>query len=117
MRFRIHKLKPAAREVFRWSAHTGGQAAVKEKDYEAAGEIEAASEYAAWKLLNERGEPLYPGDLLECIPANGDSGPLKIAKYIGFEPAVWWIPVPKAHTSDEILADSAPQGPEIVRSV
>lgn len=90
--FRIHRLKDGPRESFRWAAHTGGLALVKAKDYEPGGEIEAATPYAAWKVLASQVQPLRPGDLLESIPSDGAPGELRITKYIGFEPAQWYIP-------------------------
>lgn len=93
--YRIHRIKDAPREHFRWAAHTGGTAIVKPKDYETKDEIEAASPYAGWKLLSEKGEPLRPGDLLEEISVDNASGALYIAKYVGFEAATWFVAEPK----------------------
>jgi hypothetical protein len=90
MIFRIHRMKDAPRENFRWAAHTGGVAVVKPKDYDAGGEVEGATPYAAWQLLKESDQPLRAGDVLEDA-----SGTLQIAKYIGFEKAQWWVPEPK----------------------
>lgn len=109
-------MKPAAQEAFRWSAHTGGQSLVKERDYEPAGEIDASSEYAAWKLLNGRGEPLHPGDLLEYFSENSLQSSLKIAKYIGFEPAIWWIPLPKPQMREDLPEKSDPETAKIVQT-
>jgi hypothetical protein len=97
MRYRIHRIKETPGESFRWAAHTGGEAIVKPKDYEAGEELEAPSVYAAWKSMNQRGQALRPGDLLESLDAPSQS--LQIAKYIGFEPARWWIPDPKPTNS------------------
>jgi hypothetical protein len=100
-RYRIHRIKDTPRESFRWAAHMGGLAVVKPKDYEVAGEVEAPTSYAAWGRLLSDGRPLRPGDLLEVIPEgqpeqdHASSGELKIAKYIGFEPAKWYVPEPK----------------------
>ena len=90
MIFRIHRMKDAPRENFRWAAHTGGVAVVKPKDYDADGEVDGATPYAAWQLLKQSGQPLRAGDVLE-----DPSGALQIAKYIGFEKAQWWVPEPK----------------------
>src|SRR5690242_14831128 len=79
MLFRIHRMKDAARENFRWSAHTSGAAVAKQKDYEPAGEVDAVSVYAAWSQLRTTERPLETGDILE-----DESGKLNIAKYIGF---------------------------------
>jgi hypothetical protein len=95
-RYRIHRIREAPRENFRWAAHTGGLAIVKPKDYDVTEEIEAATPYAVWKILTAGGRPLYPGDLLETVLASGTPGELQITKYIGFEPAKWYVPEPKA---------------------
>jgi len=98
-RYRIHRMKPNARESFRWAAHTGGTATVKEKDYEPGAEIEAAGCYAAWKVLEGGSDSLAPGDLLE-----DPSGKLLILKYIGFEPAAWFVPETNEALSDQLSA-------------
>jgi hypothetical protein len=92
----VHRIKEAPGEHFRWAAHTGGLAVIKIKDYERAGEVEAATPYAAWKMLASEGQPLRPGDVLEAINADGGAGDLQIVKYIGFEPAKWYVPEPKS---------------------
>lgn len=84
-------MKDSPRQQFRWAPHVSGCAAVKPKDYEQRGEIEASHEYEAWKLLRESGDALTVGDLLES-----DGGRLSICKYVGFEPAQWILPEPKA---------------------
>lgn len=103
-RYRIYRMKPAAREAFRWAAHTGGTATVKEKDYEPGAEIDAPGAYAAWKTLAAREDRLEPGDLL-ADPA----GKLVILKYIGFEPAAWFVPEPKP-VPPAVLAECAGMG-------
>jgi hypothetical protein len=105
VRYRIHKLKNAQRENFRWTAHTSGLAIVKPKDYDATGEVEAATPYAAWKTLHGEGRPLCPGDLLETVKEDGSPGELLIAKYIGFEPAAWYVPEPKPDTVTVLTAE------------
>jgi hypothetical protein len=94
--YRIHRIKDAPRESFRWAAHTGGLAVVKPKDYEPDGIVEAATAYAAWRLLGSEARPLRPGDLLEIVMPDDSPGTLQIAKYIGFEPARWYVPEPKS---------------------
>ncbi|HEX7359229.1 MAG TPA: hypothetical protein VF283_01945 [Bryobacteraceae bacterium] len=98
-RYRIHRMKEAPRENFRWAAHTGGLAIVKNKDYDFDGEVEAAVTYAAWKALLAEGRALRPGDLLEALGPQGEPGELAIAKYIGFEPAKWYVPEAKPDSS------------------
>jgi hypothetical protein len=87
--FRIYRMKDAPRQQFRWAPHLSGCAALKLKDYEQRGEIEALHEYAAWRELRERGDALQVGDLLE-----NPNGQLRICKYVGFEPAEWVVPAP-----------------------
>jgi len=95
-RFRIHRIRETVREQFRWAAHTGGTAAVKQKDYDVDSELEAITPYALWSSMKAEGKNLYPGDVLETIHEDGTQGDLQIFKYIGFEPAKWWTPEPKA---------------------
>lgn len=94
--FRIHRMKDAPRQQFRWAPHVSGIANVKPKDYEPADTIEAENEYAAWALLRNAEAPLSVGDILET-----PSGELRICKYVGFEAARWFIPdkPPEAPTS------------------
>lgn len=92
MRYQVHRIKDLARESFRWSAHTGGTAILKLKDYEPAEQWESATPYAVWKLAAELGKPLHPGDVLEPLDDSRSPRPLLIAKYIGFEPAEWFVP-------------------------
>jgi hypothetical protein len=94
--YRIHRIKDTPRESFRWAAHTGGLAVVKPKDYEPDGMVEAATAYAAWRALGSEARPLRPGDLLEIVTPDDSPGILQIAKYIGFEPARWYVPEPKS---------------------
>lgn len=107
--YRIHRIKDAPREAFRWAAHTGGVAIVKPKDYDLSEEVESLTPYAAWKMLASEGRPLRPGDVLEALTAEGAPIELKIAKYIGFEPAQWWVPEPKPdpNTPASALAEPA----------
>ena len=87
--FRIHRMKDQPRETFRWAPHVSAAAVVKPKDYEAAGEVEAAHEYEAWNSLRQTERPLAVGDLLET-----QSGDLRICKYVGFEAAKWFVAEP-----------------------
>ncbi len=80
-------MKDSPRQQFRWAPHVSGCAAVKPKDYDRQGEIEALHEYDAWKALRDAGGALAVGDLLEADP-----GRLSICKYVGFEPAQWVAP-------------------------
>ena len=90
--YRIYRMKDSPRQQFRWAPHVSGCAAVKPKDFECRGEVEAANEYEAWKLLLNSTEPLAVGDLLEP-----EGGRLRVCKYVGFEPAEWILPETKPH--------------------
>jgi hypothetical protein len=89
--FRIHRMKEAPRQHFRWAPHVSGVANVKPKDYEPSGEVEAENEYAAWALLRESDGPLLVGDILEPASPGLTSGQLRICKYVGFEEAQWLV--------------------------
>lgn len=99
--YRVHALKDSLRQQFRAAPHVSGTAAVKPKDYESRGEVEALHEYDAWRLLRESDCPLAVGDLLES-----EDGELRICKYVGFEPAQWIVPEPRAHTEAETASPS-----------
>lgn len=88
--YRIFRMRDSPRQQFRWAPHVAGTAAAKPKDYEQRGEVKALNEYDAWLLLRASGDPLTIGDLLEA-----EGGPLRICKYVGFEPAQWVLPEPK----------------------
>jgi hypothetical protein len=88
-------MKESPREHFRWAPHTGGLATVKPRDYEPGVEVDAPSPYALWKQLaleNSGRDKLQPGDVLELV-SEGTTSTLFITKYIGFEPAQWFIPL------------------------
>ncbi len=109
--YRIHRIRETAKEQFRWHAHTGGAAAVKPKDYEADIETEAPTPYALWSRMKAEEKPLCPGDVLETVPPDGTPGDLQIFKFIGFEPAKWWVPEPKPDLKAKLeeTAVAAPQ--------
>jgi hypothetical protein len=94
--YRIFRMRDSPRQQFRWAPHVAGTAAARPKDYEQRGEVKALNEYDAWLLLRESGDPLMIGDLLEA-----EGGPLRICKYVGFEPAQWVLPEPKPHVEPE----------------
>lgn len=110
--FRIHRMKPAPRQQFRWAPHVSGIANAKPKDYEPSGEVDAENEYAAWALLRNSENALMVGDILES-----PSSQLLICKYVGFEEACWQIP--EAHLNDAAqpnlppLPDSIPQTAQV----
>jgi hypothetical protein len=109
--YRIHRMKDTPRENFRWAAHTGGAAIIKPRDYETAEEMTAGNPYEIWKLMAAKGCPLHPGDVLERLDLETGSheavDSLQIAKYIGFEPARWFVPGPKPG----VIEASAPSDP------
>jgi hypothetical protein len=89
-RYRIYYLRESQRQHFRQAPPAPGPLKLKLKDYEASGEIEAASPYTAWKQLQETpGElrPISVGDALET-----ETGALLICRYAGFEEAQWFVP-------------------------
>src|SRR5437764_12936605 len=88
--YRIFRMKDSPRQQFRWAPHVAGSAAVKPKDYEERGHVDALHEYDAWRVLRDRADPLQVGDLLE-----GEDAVLRICKYVGFEPAQWVVPEQK----------------------
>jgi hypothetical protein len=87
--FQLHRLKEAQRQQYRWAPHTSGLTTVKQKDYELAETVAADSPYAVWEKLKSTDQPLQVGDILE-----NEDGKLRICKYIGFEEAHWFVPVP-----------------------
>jgi hypothetical protein len=91
-------MKDAPRLQFRNAAHVSGAANARPKDYEAAAEIEADNEYAAWALLRGTERQLNVGDLLEALAESGDNS-LRICKYVGFEEARWFVPEPPPQAS------------------
>ena len=101
--YRIHRLKDAPRQQFRWAPHTPGVTIVKLKDYEPGQVVEAATPYALWLALRETGDAIAVGDLIEVLPENG-AGELRILKYIGFEEARWYVPEPAPSTTTEPVA-------------
>jgi hypothetical protein len=98
-------MKDAPRQQFRSAAHVSGAANAKPKDYEAAAEIAADNEYAAWALMRNSDQPLNVGDLLEL------EGRLRICKYVGFEEARWFVPEPHPQTSLPAPLSGTPPAP------
>ena len=60
--YRVYRMKDAPRQQFRWAPHVAGAAAVKAKDYEPDGEVQADSEYHVWSNLRASERPLAVGD-------------------------------------------------------
>ncbi len=97
--FKIHRLKDQAATTFRWAPHTSGAATVKQRDYELAGEVEAASAYALFNQLHGTPNALRVGDVLE-LP----DGTLRIFKFVGLEEAQWWVPPVKPEMVPEAIS-------------
>jgi hypothetical protein len=87
--YRLHRLKEAQRQQYRWAPHTSGLTTAKQKDYELAETVETDSPYALWEKLRQTDRPLQVGDILEI-----GEGQLRICKYIGFEEAQWFVAEP-----------------------
>jgi hypothetical protein len=103
--YRIYRMKEQASQQFRWAPHVSGATQIKRKDYEEAGSLEAANEYAAWQALRDAATPLRVGDLLES-----SSGELRICKYVGFDAAQWIAPEVKTGLESAPVASGPPQG-------
>jgi hypothetical protein len=101
----IYRMKEQASQQFRWAPHVSGATQIKRKDYDEAGAIEAANEYAAWQALRDAGTPLRVGDLLES-----SSGELRICKYVGFDSAQWIAPEVKTGLESGPVAAGPSQG-------
>jgi hypothetical protein len=100
--YRIHRMKDAPRQQFRFAPHVSGAATARPKDYETDGEVDAATEYDAWAKLRDSQRPLEVGDLLETA-----AGELRIFKYVGFEAANWHVPEHKP-PAEELPAATPP---------
>ena len=94
--YRIYRMKDAPRQQFRLAPHVSGAVSVKPKDFEQVGQVEGQNEYDAWRAAREAADPLEVGDLLES-----ENGQLRVCKYVGFEPAQWFVPEPKPHLEPE----------------
>lgn len=97
-RYRIHYLKEPQRLHFRQAGPSPAPARLKKKDYEAGGEIEATSPYAAWKKMRADGaeHPIDVGDALET-----EAGTLLLCKYVGFEEAQWMASPSESADNDD----------------
>jgi len=89
--YRIHRMKDHVRQSFRYAPHTSGIMMIKPRDFEDAGEVEAANVYDAWMGLRGAERALDIGDVLESA-----DGGLCVCKYVGFEEARWVMPEVKA---------------------
>ena len=103
--YRIYRMKEQVSQQFRWAPHVSGATQIKRKDYDEAGSIESANEYAAWQALREAETPLRVGDLLES-----PGGELRICKYVGFDAAQWIAPEVKTGLESAPVAVGPAQG-------
>lgn len=101
--FRVHRMKEAPRQQFRWAPHTSGVTAIKPKDFEPAGEVCAEGFYDAWMSLRGTEDSLEIGDVLES-----EAGEIRICKYVGFEEARWVLPEVKSGLEAVPLAAGSP---------
>jgi hypothetical protein len=101
--FKIHRLRDALLQQFRWAPHTAGASQVKPKDYHEEGQIEAPGAYAAWSALRDSEQALRVGDILE-----DENGVLRIYKYVGLEEAQWIVPEAAPDTSGPLVPDGEP---------
>jgi hypothetical protein len=108
--YRIHRMKDAPRQQFRWAPHTSGTTTVKPKDYDAGAVFEATSPYALWLAVRQTADAIAVGDLVEEVAAQrAEQGPqqggdLRIFKYIGFEEARWYVPEPAPAATGQPVA-------------
>ena len=98
--YRIHRLRDHLRQAFRNAPHVSGTASLKVRDYTPAGEISAASPYAAYFQMRDSESPLEVGDALEI-----EGGSLCVYKYVGFEDAQWVAPEPKPEQEHDAKAE------------
>ncbi len=110
MRFRIYRLRESQRENYRWSAHTGGEASLKSRDYGRGETLDAETPYAAWRQLREAGVPLQIGDVLEALAVTESDAELWISKYIGLERAHWHVPAQRPETLPDQMTEGVAQG-------
>lgn len=115
-RYRVFYLKDELGRRFRELPPGSVRKQIKAKDYHLAGEIDAPTEYAVWKALQDpaaalggEARALAVGDALER-----DDGKLQLCVFGGFEDVTWWVPAPEVvpaepgATAD--CADSAEMG-------
>jgi hypothetical protein len=97
--YRVHRMKDHVRQSFRYAPHTSGVMMIKPRDFEDAGEIEAANVYDAWMNLRGTERALDIGDVVETA-----EGALCVCKYVGFEEARWVIPEVKVELDSPVAA-------------
>jgi len=97
-RYRVYCLREDLSRRFRESPPSTLRKQPKQREYELAGELDAANPYAAWRSLQSPGSQESPlavrrsfavGDVLEQ-----EDGKLQLCLFGGFEEASWWTPPP-----------------------
>ncbi len=94
--FRVLYLREDLSRRFRELGPASVKKQLKRKDYEQVAELEAANVYAAWRALQDGGDPapalprpFSVGDVLER-----DGEKPQLCTFGGFEEASWWTPPP-----------------------
>lgn len=104
-RYRVYCLRDDLSRRFRELPPSTVHKQLKQREYELAGELEAANPYAAWRALQSPGSEESPlslrrsfavGDLLEQ-----EDGKLQLCLFGGFEDASWWTPPPSQPEGDQ----------------
>lgn len=89
--YQLFRLIDSRRENYKNAAPEPGQAELRGRHYEPAGEVEAGSPYQAWRRLQKAGEePESPtgldvGDVLR----DRESDEWLVCNYWGFDPVQW----------------------------
>jgi hypothetical protein len=93
-RYRVFYLRDDLSLRFRELPPASPRKELKARDYELAGEMEAAGPYAVWQALQSPGSEACPlavrrpfavGDAVEQV-----EGQLQLCVFGGFEDAAWW---------------------------
>jgi hypothetical protein len=103
-RYKLFSLRESLVQRFRESAPKPKPYGLQLRDYEEAGEVEAAGPYGAWKQLQEGAEgralrQFGVGDAIES-----EEGDLIVLNYWGFDDAAWCV----AEAADAIGESEAP---------
>ncbi len=89
--YQLFRLIDSRRETYQSAAPKPGQAELRGRHYELAGEVEAGSPYQAWRRLQHAAdEPESPailgvGDVLR----DPESDEWLVCNYWGFDPVLW----------------------------
>ncbi len=107
-RYRIHYLRESQRQHFRNAPPSPPPHRLKQKDYQAGGEIDAENPYAVWKQMREVAGDIRPIEIGDALEA--ETGALFLCRYVGFEEAQWHVPEPDP-TPAATPAEPAPKDP------